>query len=252
MQARYGSHGDYEIIALCPSSVQECYELTIKAFNLAEKFRLPVFLLSDEIVGHTREKLRIPSEIAVAERKPPLTAPGEYLPYKPLPSGLLDGMPAFGQGFRLLVDGQLHDEAGNRKGSDPEISGALVRRLSGKITDHTDELVDIRTAFADEAEVLVVAYGSVARSAFSAVRDANSKGRKVGLFQPRILWPFPEQPLRKLLKGVKRVVVPEMNMGRIAREVERFCCDIELISLPKVGGKLHTPEEISEALDGRL
>ena len=250
MQVRYGSHGDYEIIALCPSSVQECYELTVKAFNLAERYRNPVVVLSDEIVGHTRERLRIPGEMEVAARQVPATPPGEYLPYRPLPSGLLDGMPAFGQGYRLLVDGQLHDEAGNRRGADPNTSGALVRRLCAKITDHAEELVDVRTAFTDNAEVLVVAYGSVARSAYSAVREANGDDVRVGFFQPRILWPFPEKTFRALLSGVRRIVVPEMNMGKLNREIERFC-DIEVVSLPKVGGNLHTPEEIYQAICGK-
>jgi len=247
-QARYGSHGDYEIIAVCPSSVQECYELTVKAFNLAEIYRNPVIVLSDEIVGHTREKLRVPAEIEVVDRRPPAAPPGEYLTYRALPSGLLDGMPAFGGGYRVLVDGQLHDEAGNRKGADPELSAQLVARLCGKITRHADRLVDVRTAFIEDAEVLVVAYGSVARSAFSAVREANARGGRVGFFQPRILWPFPEEPFRRALNTVRRIVVPEMNSGKLVREIERFCNGIEVVSLPKLGGGLHTPEEIGAAL----
>lgn len=247
MQARYGAHGDYEIIALCPSSVQECYELTVKAFNLAEKFRNPVVILSDEIVGHTREILRIPENIDVSERQAPAAAPADYMPYKPGPSGLLDGMPAFGRGYRLLVDGQLHDEAGNRKGADTKISGALMQRLCRKITDHAAELEDVRTAFTDDTGVLVLAYGSVARSAFSAVREARKHGHRVGFFQPRILWPFPEEALRRQLDGIERVVVPEMNMGKIRREVERLCPGIDVVSLAKVGGELHTPEEILAA-----
>ncbi|MGP8051108.1 MAG: 2-oxoacid:acceptor oxidoreductase subunit alpha [Desulfobaccales bacterium] len=248
MQARYGSHGDYEVIALCPASVQDCYELTVKAFNLAEKYRVPVMVLSDEIVGHTRERLRIPANLEVSDRRPPLAPPEEYLPYRPLPSGLLDGMPAFGQGYRLLVDGQLHNESGNRRGDDPEVSAALVRRLCGKISSHADELADVRSAFTDGAEVLVVAYGSVARAAFAAVREAKAEGGKVGFFQPRILWPFPEKSFRERLPGVRRVVVPEMNIGKLNRELERYCHGIEVVSLPKLGGELHTPEEILAAI----
>jgi 2-oxoglutarate ferredoxin oxidoreductase subunit alpha len=248
MQARYGSHGDYEIIALCPSSVQECYELTVKAFNLAETYRNPVVVLSDEIVGHTREKLRIPAEIELVERRRPTAPPGQYLTYRALPSGLLDGMPAFGQGYRVLVDGQLHDEAGNRKGSDPDSSAELVDRLCSKITRHADRLVDVRTAFLEDAEQLVVAYGSVGRSAFSAVVEANAGGGRVGFFQPRIVWPFPQEHFRRALKNVRRIVVPEMNTGKLVREIERHCSGIEVISLPKLGGRLHTPEEIVRAL----
>jgi 2-oxoglutarate ferredoxin oxidoreductase subunit alpha len=247
MQARYGAHGDYEIIALCPSSVQECYELTVKAFNLSEKFRNPVVILSDEIVGHTREILRIPDQIEVTERQTPVAAPTDYKPYKPGPSGLLDGMPVFGKGYHLLIDGQLHDETGNRKGADTKISGALMKRLCRKITDHVKELEDVRTAFTDDAKVLVLAYGSVARSAFSAVREARKRNHQVGFFQPRILWPFPEEALRRELDGLDRIVVPEMNIGKVCREVERLCPGIEVVSLAKVGGELHTPEEILEA-----
>jgi 2-oxoglutarate ferredoxin oxidoreductase subunit alpha len=248
MQARYGSHGDYEMIALCPSSVQECYELTIKAFNLAEKYRNPVVLLSDEIVGHTREILHIPGQIDIHERRKPAADPEEYKPYQAGPAGLLDAMPAFGQGYHLLVDGQLHDEAGNRKGGDTSISGALMKRLCHKISNHAGDLEDVRTAYTGDASVLVVAYGSVARSAFSAVRMARRHDLPVGFFQPRILWPFPEQGLRRAIEGISRVVVPEMNMGKICREVERLCPGVEIISLAKVGGDLHTPNEILEVV----
>jgi 2-oxoglutarate ferredoxin oxidoreductase subunit alpha len=246
MQARYGSHGDYEMIALCPASVQDCYQLTVKAFNLAERFRNPVVVLSDEIVGHTREILRIPRRIDVRERRAPAAEPGQYVPYRADASGLLDGMPSFGQGYRLLVDGQLHDERGNRKGGDTRVSGALMQRLCRKITDHADELQDVRTAFTEDAEVLVVAYGSVARSAFSAVREARREKRKVGFFQPRILWPFPESALRQAAAGVARIVVPEMNIGKICREVQRLCPGVKVVSAAKVGGELHTPQEIME------
>jgi len=144
----------------------------------------------------------------------------------------------------------LHDETGNRKGGDMQVSGALMKRLCRKIADHADELEDVRTAFAQDAETLVEAYGSVSRSAFSAVREARKDHLPVGFFQPRILWPFPENALRRLSAGLTRIVVPEMNMGKICREVERICPGIEVVSLAKVGGELHTPQEILEALAG--
>ncbi|MCG8566454.1 MAG: 2-oxoacid:acceptor oxidoreductase subunit alpha [Desulfobacterales bacterium] len=248
MQARFGAHGDYEAIALCPSSVQECYELTVKAFNLAEKFRTPVVVLSDEIVGHTREILEIPREMEIRERQAPSQPPENYLPYQADDQGLLDGMPAFGQGYRCLVDGQLHDETGNRKGADTAISGALMRRLCEKISiparEPGSELEDVRTEDTGDAEVLVLAYGSVARSALSAVRQARSRGIKAGFFQPRILWPFPEAALKKAAQGVKTILVPEMNMGKVDKEVQRICSGVALVSLARVGGELHTPEEI--------
>ena len=251
MQAKYGSHGDYELVALCPSSVQESFELTVKAFNLADQYRVPVIVLSDEIVGHTREKLRIPDDIPVYKRQQPVTPPDQYKPYAPLASGLLDGMPAFGQGYNLLVDGQLHDESGNRAGHDPEISGRLMERLCRKITDHADELLDIDTAFTDDAQTLVIAYGSVARSAFSAVKMARAEGMKVGFVKIKILWPFPDRFLRELLSKVNRVVVPEMNIGKIARELERLVDGgQEIVSIPKLGGNLHTPLEILAGIKG--
>lgn len=249
MQARFGSHGDYEVIVLCPSSVQDCYDLTIKAFNLAEKFRVPVIILSDEIVGHTREMLRIPENVEVRERQTPKEDPDNYQPYKAQPSGLLDNMPTFGKGYHLLVDGQLHDESGNRKGDDTRASEQLMKRLCYKITDHADEIEDVRTAFIDHAKVLVLAYGSVARSALSAVRQARDRNLEVGFFQPRILWPFPEKALKRILDGVTRIIVPEMNIGKIVKEVERICPGIDVLSLGKVGGDLHTPQEILETIE---
>ncbi len=249
MQAKYGSHGDYELIALTPASVQEAFELTVKAFNLAERFRVPVIVLSDEIVGHTREKLRIPAELNVTPRRPPKARPDDYLMYRAEADGLLDGMPAVGQGYKVLVDGQLHDESGNRKGGDMAASAELVRRLCRKITDHAEELTDLQTAFIDDAETIVLAYGSVARSALHAVKLAREKGLKVGFIKPRILWPFPDEAVRNLVGSAKGVIVPEMNIGKINREVERLVCGrAEVISLPKLGGALHTPEEILEAM----
>lgn len=249
MQAKYGSHGDYEIIALCPSSVQEAYELTIKAFNLAEQYRIPVILLSDEIVGHTREKLRIPPSIPVTERNLPSKAPDQYIPYEPLPSGLLDGMPVFGEGYKILVDGQLHDEWGIRAGHDAEISGKLMGRLCKKITDHTDDLVDIEQFFTEDADTVVIAYGSVARSAFAAVKQARDQGIKVGLLKLKIIWPFPDNAVREAIREAKQVVVPEMNIGKICREIERLDRDgKKIVSLPKLGGNLHTPDEIMDVI----
>lgn len=249
MQAKYGSHGDYETIAMCPSSVQECFDLTVKAFNLSEKFRVPVSVLSDEIVGHTREKLNIPDTIDVVERQKPKTPPSEYLPYKPEPSGLLDGMPTFGQGYKLLIDGQLHYENGNRAGHDPVESGKLVERLCRKITDHADELVDVDTAFTDDAETVVLSYGCVARSALSAVKMARAEGLKVGFIKLKILWPFPDRVIKEAIKTARTIVVPEMNIGKISVEMQRLTSDNqEIRPVSKIGGYLHTPLEILEAI----
>lgn len=252
MQAKYGSHGDYEVIALCPSSVQEAYDLTIKAFNLAEIYRVPVIILSDEIVGHTREKIQISADITVVARKKPRKPPETYKPYEPLESGLLDGMPAFGQGYKLLIDGQCHNETGNRAGNDPAISGKLVKRLCEKITRHAAELESVEEAFLEDAEIVVVAYGSVARSALDAVKKARAQGVMVGFIRMKILWPFPDRAVKEAIRKARRIIVPEMNIGKICREVQRLATDgQEVVSLPKLGGALHRPDEIIEAIKGR-
>ncbi len=245
MQAKYGSHGDYEIIALTPASVQEAFDLTIKAFNLAEIYRNPVVILSDEIVGHTREKIIIPEEIAIVPRTKPAQPPGEYLPFRPRADGLLDGLPAFNQGYALLVDGQLHDELGLRAGHKADISAQLVERICRKITDHARELVDVQKYMLEDAEVAILAYGSPFRSALRAAKDARLRGWKVGCLQLRIIWPFPEQVIAQVCKQVKKVIVPEMNIGKVFKEVQRVAAGkVEVISCPKLGGEMPTPQEI--------
>jgi len=249
MQARYGSHGDYEIIALTPSSVQEAFDLTVKAFNLAEIYRNPVIVLSDEIIGHTREKIRIPAAVSIAPRKRPEGLVTDYVPFRPGPEGLLEGMPAFNQGFGILVDGQIHDEMGLRAGHKPEVAAQLVDRICRKIRDHREELTDVEEYMLDDAEVALISYGSPARSSLRAVKDARAMGIKAGCLKIRTLWPFPDPVIAKISRKVKRMIVPEMNVGKIVQEVERVGgCHAEVISLPKVGGELHTPAEILEAL----
>jgi 2-oxoglutarate/2-oxoacid ferredoxin oxidoreductase subunit alpha len=249
MQARYGSHGDYEMIALTPASVQEAFDLTVKAFNLAEKYRNPVIVLSDEIIGHTREKIRIPDVVETVPRKRPAGPATDYVPFRPGPEGFLEGMPSFNQGYGILVDGQIHDEMGIRAGHKPEVAAQLVDRICRKISDHRDELVDVEEYMLEDAEVALISYGSPARSSLRAVKDARAKGIKAGCLKIRILWPFPDAAIAKISRKVKRMIVPEMNVGKIVREVERAGgCQAEVISLPKIGGELHTPGEILEAL----
>lgn len=249
MQAKYGSHGDYEVIVLTPSSVQEAFDLTVKAFNLAEIYRNPVILLSDEIVGHTREKIRIPERVEVVPRRRPESSPKDYIPFRSNEQGFLDGMPAFNQGYGVLVDGQLHDEFGVRAGHKPDVAAKLLERICRKITDHAPELVDVEEWLLEDAEVAVVSYGSPARPALRAVKDARSAGLKAGYLKIRTLWPFPENVIDELCLRVKKIVFPEMNMGKIVREVERVAAGrAEVISLPKLGGEMHTPSEILKAI----
>ena len=178
-----------------------------------------------------------------------MASPEQYRPYAPLESGLLDGMPAFGQGYRLLMDGQLHDKTGNRAGHDPIVSGRLMERLCRKVTDHGDELLDVDTKFLDDARSVVVAYGSVSRSALSAVRSARAEGIQVGFIKLRILWPFPDGFLRNLLKQVDKIIIQEMNIGKISRKLERLVgYGQEIVPVTKLGGSPHTPMEILEKI----
>jgi 2-oxoglutarate ferredoxin oxidoreductase subunit alpha len=247
MQAKYGSHGDYEIIALTPSSAQESYDLTVKAFNLAEIYRVPVYVLLDEIVGHTREKVIANPLEVIPREKPPLEG---YLPFKPEHNQLLSGMPSFNMGYNLLIDGQLHDEYGNRAGHDVAVSARLVKRLCEKITGNSDKLLDVEELFLDDAEVVLVCFGSSSRPALEAVYNAREKGIKAGIFRLRVLFPFPSSRLGYILFNAKSVIIPEMNIGKLYTEVQRVVGDsVKVVSIPKLGGELHAPEEIYEIIE---
>jgi len=249
MQAKWGSHGDYETIALMPSSCQEAFSLTYRAFVLAQKYRVPVYVLSDEIIGHTREKVRIPRRLPPVKRQPPQGEKENYQPFKAGPDGLLDGMPAFNEGYKLLVDGQLHDERGRRAAHIPEVCARLTERLCQKITIHRGEIYEFETAFLDDADILVVCFGSPSRPALRAVKDARLKGIRAGYFKILSIWPFPIERIRALPDQIHTLIVPELNVGRIIHEVEHATADRkEVISLPKLGGLLHTPGEILEAI----
>lgn len=239
-QAKYGSHGDYEIICLAPSSVQEMYDFTVKAFSLSEKFRTPVILLSDEIVGHMREKIIIPESIEIetaeqsAKCEEPYRRNDKYIPCAV----------SFFEGHRVLVEGQLHDEKGQRIGHMADKSGKFVEELVNKIRVNQAELVDIEKHFLEDAESVVIAYGSVARSAKSAVKAAREQGKKVGLIKINIVWPFPEDEIIRLAGRIKTVIVPEMNVGKYCLEIERALKQSNVIPVPKLGGHIHTPEEL--------
>lgn len=248
MQARFGSHGDYQVIALMPSSCQEAYELTYRAFALAQKYRVPVFVLSDEIIGHTREKVLIPDGLAAIKRQKPKTSEN-YQPFKAGADGLLDGMPAFNEGYKLLIDGQLHGEDGNRAGHLPEICDKLTRRLSHKILDNAHQIYDYETCLVDDADVIVICFGSPARPSMRAVDDARKEGIRAGYLKIRTIWPFPEEKVAALAETSRLFVVPELNMGQVVNEIKRVTAgQVEVASLPKLGGLLHTPREILEAI----
>jgi len=252
MQARWGSHGDYEIIALAPSSVQEMFDLTVEAFNLAETYRVPVFVLADEIVGHMWERINIPKaeSIKVVSRKKPTIPPSnDFAPFKPN-DDLVPPMAVFGEGYHFHATGLTHDERGYPRTESAEAQTGLVQRLCNKIRKNKEKIIRVENAMLEDAEVAVVAYGIAARAALSAVRKARAAGIRAGLLRPVTLWPFPEEQVAKVARRVKAIVVPEMNCGQIVREVERAAKETSVIFLSKLGEEPHKPDEILHALRG--
>ena len=248
MQARWGSHGDYEIIALSPSSVQECFDFTADAFNLAEKYRVPVLVMSDEIVGHMREKITIPDKVNIFPRKMPEEGPETFLPYKASPDGT-SPMPPFGAGYKMHITGLTHDERGYPDASNPEAHSKLVKRLCDKIVKHKDELIRVKELYTEDADIIVVSYGAPSRSAITAVKRARADGIKAGHIKLEIIWPFPDEIIKAVSKKAKNIIVTEMNLGQIVHEVERAAeCDVKVTLLPKIGGEMHQPDEILEKI----
>ncbi len=220
MQARWGTHGDHPIIAVCPQSVTETFHLTVQAFNLTEKYRIPVIILLDEIVGHTSEKIVIPdaSELTLVERAGPTDTPAEHLPYRHTENDIPE-MASFGTGYRFHVTGLCHDETGFPTNNTDEINKMLLR-INRKMERYRDEIVDVEQFGIEDAEIGIFAYGSCARSARRAMTTARAKGIKVGLVRPKVLWPFPDKEVREMGKQVHTIIVPEMNLGQMAHEVE--------------------------------
>lgn len=249
MQAKWGSHGDYGIIAMSPSSVQEMFDLTVEAFNLSETYRVPTLLMGDEIVAHMWEKVVIPSaeKIRTVNRKKPNVQREEYAPFMP-DDDLVPPMACFGEGYHFHATGLTHDEHGYPKTSSSEIQTKLVRRLCEKISKNVDKIVKIEKVMLDDADIVVVAYGIVARAALSAVRKARSAGLKAGLLRLITLWPFPEEQVAEAAEDAKMIVVPEMNCGQLVREVERAAKCTPVSFLSKLGEDPHTPMEIFEAI----
>lgn len=239
MQARWGSHGDYQIIALSPWSVQEMFDLTVRAFNLAETYRVPVVLLADEAVAHLREGCVIPASVPVVNRK---KGPGK----PPFGGELIPPMPAFGEGEKVLVTGSTHDEWGYRKSADQAVQERLVRRLSEKITSNAAEILETEGHHLEDANILIVAYGITARSSLKAVKLLRDDGMRAGLLRLKTLWPFPEEAVRQAADGTRCVVVPEMNLGQVALEVERVKRR-DVVRVAGVRGEVIRPEMIVKA-----
>ena len=245
MQARWGTHGDHPIIVLSASTVRECYGITIRAFNLSEKFRNPVIVLVDEVVAHMREKMSLSDqeEVEIINRVKPTVPPEWYIPFEDTPSGV-PAMANFGEGYRYHVTGLTHDIRGFPT-SRPDEIGPFINRLFRKISQHLLEIQTAEFYETEDAEITIVAYGSVARSAKRAVKEARERGLRVGLLKLVTIWPFMRSAVEKVLQTSKILLVPEMNMGQISREVKRVNRGIaRVFTLNKVDGTIITPEEI--------
>jgi 2-oxoglutarate ferredoxin oxidoreductase subunit alpha len=243
MQARWGTHGDHEIIALCPNSIQESFDLMVEAFNLSEKFRSPVIFLTDGEIGHIREKLVIPElkdifiqPRRISESKVDIFG-GERIP----------PMIEFGQGHKIHVTGSTHKSNGMRDVSSQNVHDVLIKRIYEKIELNRDIIVKYETHFTDDMDYLVISYGASARPSLGAVHSLRKQGKKIGMLRLITIWPFADKITRELCKKVKKVFVPEMNLGQIAREVERFTSN-PVIKISKIGGVSHTINEISEEI----
>ena len=251
MQARWGSHGDYEMIALCPNSPQECFDLTIRAFNLAEQFRTPVMFMMDECVGHMTEKVVIPpaDQIEVTPRRITSRKPGDFQLFEPCDDQVPDMVEA-GEGYRFHITGLTHTENGYPSMT-VESQDKLVRRLSGKIRDNFDQISLNEEIDLDDAEVVVVAYGITSRVAMRAIRIVRERNPeiRVGMYRLITAWPFPDKKIHELAGKIRGFVVPELNLGQMCREVQRAAGG-RAVTIPVLhaGGTVHDPETIVEAI----
>ena len=243
MQSRWGTHGDRAAIVLSPNSVQEMFTLTIKAFNLAEKYRTPVILLADEVVAHMREQATVPliENIEIINRRKPKAGEKAFFGLEEIPP-----MPAVGEGFNVAVTGSTHNEYGIRFTADPVVHRKLVERLNHKIENHKDEIADVEAYNVDNCQVGIVSFGCTSRAVPEAVEKAEEKGIKAGYIRLRTVWPFPEKIVRKMAESAEKIIVPEMNLKQIFYEVERAANGLaKVVPLNKIGGgELITPEEL--------
>jgi len=249
MQARWGSHGHYEIIVLSPSSPQEMFDFTIRAFNLSEQYRLPVIIMADEVVGHMNERVVIPpaEKIVVVKRRKPKAPPGEYRPYMPDADGVAP-MADCGEGYRIHVTGLTHDERGY-PGMNAATQEQMMERLIRKIRANRDSIIRTENVYLDDAEVVVVAYGISARSARHAVQEARAKGIRAGLIKLETVWPFPEELIRSIASRVRALIMPEINAGQMVLELERCAggaCPVRLVA--HSGGALIPPASVLDAV----
>lgn len=251
MQARWGTHGDYASIVLSPNSVQEMFDLTVRAFNLAEEYRTPIILLADEIIAHMSEQMVVPplEEITIVDRKKP----------KSTDKAFFDGdgvapMPSVGEGFNVAVTGSTHDEFGVRFTADPKIHRVLVTRLVEKIRSNVELLADFEVVNVDNCEVGVVSYGCASRAVYEAVEVAQDRGIKVGFIRLKTIWPFPEKAVEEMAQKVENIIVPEMNLQQVFFEVQRVVKGAARVTaVNKIGGgEMVTPEELFSVIEGSV
>jgi 2-oxoglutarate ferredoxin oxidoreductase subunit alpha len=247
MQAKWGSHGDYQTIALSPWSVQEMYDQTIRAFNLAESYRVPVFVMGEEAIGHLRERMEVKPTVEVFDRVKKSGA----APFGTNQDDGIPPMPAFGEGERLLVTGSTHDEFGIRKTDDPEVHAKLVTRINNKILKHRDSIIETESYYLDDVEIIVVAYGFTARSSLFAVDRLRNEGKKVGLLRLKTIWPFADRIIHEIGSMNKKLFVPEMNRGQMGGEIMKYAA-CEVIPYNQTNGEIIHPHEIIKRIRSLL
>ena len=249
MQARWGSHGCYEVIALAPSSPQELFDLTVRAFNLSERYRTPVLVMADEVAGHMSEKVVMPppEEMVLVSRRKPSVPPQEYRPFKP-DADLVPPMANAGEGYRFHVTGLTHDERGYPQ-ANAAAQNRLVRRLVNKVRRNRRDIIEIEEDGVEGADVVVLSYGISARISRLAVEQARQEGIRVGMMRLLTVWPFSEERVREVAAQVRAFLVPEINQGQVVLEVERCAAgQARVISLPHMGGGVHRPQSILRAI----
>lgn len=248
MQARWGTHGDHGIIALSPGSVREAFDVAVAAVNFAEKYRTPVIVLLDEVIGHMRERVELPdaSELTLVNRKKPVGPPETYQPYKPDEDGV-PPMASFGEGYFYHVTGLVHTYAGMPSGGGA-VTNELVRRLESKLTRAQKDITLYTEDGIEGADVVVITFGGSSRPAAAAMKQAREKGIKVGMLKLITIWPFPAELVMEKTKQAKAIIVPELNCGQLVGEIERYVGRDRVVSVTRVDGELFTPEEILEPI----
>jgi len=256
MQARWGTHGDFEAIALAPSTVQECMDFTVEAFNLAEKYRNPVCVMTDGEMGHLRERVVIPDEkdLKLVDRVTATIDKDKFIPFtnSQTRKSKVPDFPTFGTGYHTYVTGLTHNEKGFPATDKQPDHEKLVKRITEKITDDLDKLTMVEKLFLDDAKTVFVTYGASSRPAESAMEKARAKGKKVGMLRLKLVWPFPHKEIQKLASKVDKIIVPEMNLGQIVHPVREYVeGQCKVVSAPKIGGEMHLPSELYKYLEGK-